>query len=218
MVIKKKKENSRLLKETSLLSKAKSFFSKEEKEVRTNKKKQFVFFILGFLLSYLIITTIVGIVPDIFYKTATGKVVESVLLIQGVKIQELGQIDCSEFSWVTDTTNGQCYSFLANPSTSGEKQIIISWLCTGVLEIIILISAILASFGINWKKKIAGIGIAIIAGVIFNLLRILITVNFILTQSGEIVELTHDVLFRLVLFIYIVVVYVLWFNWSVKKK
>jgi len=209
----KKKVHLVQKREEGTFDRAKKFFLKEEKAVRSDKKKQLVFFVLGFLLFYLILTTIVGIVPQVFFKSTTGNVVQVLLSLQGVQTQNGVILECNEFSWVMDYATGECYSFFAK-----EKQIIISWLCTGILEIIILISAILASFGISWNKKIIGAGVAIVAGVIFNLARILITVNFILTQSGPVVELAHDVLFRIVLFIYIVLVYVLWFNWANGKK
>ncbi|MFA6065375.1 MAG: exosortase/archaeosortase family protein [archaeon] len=212
MVI-KRKVHSAPKKEVSIFDKFKNFLSKEEDAVRTDKKKQFVFFVLGFLVSYLLITAIIGFIPQIFFKSATGSAVQVLLSLQGVQTQNASVITCNEFSWFTDYAAGECYSFFAS-----DKQIIISWLCTGILEIIILISAILASFGVNWNKKLIGIGAAIVAGVVFNLARIWITVNFILTQQGPVVELAHDVLFRIVLFIYIVLVYVLWFTWAAKEK
>ena len=212
------KEKRREKANASLFDKAKTFLAKEENAVRSDKKKQFVFFVLGFLVSYLLLTAIVGLIPQIFFKSATGGTVQFFLSLQGVATQNASVISCNEFSWFSDYASGECYSFFAGARTEGDKQIIISWLCTGILEIIILISAILASFGVSGKKKLIGVGAAIVAGVIFNLARILITVNFILTQEGPVVELAHDVLFRLVLFIYIVLVYVIWFNWAMGKK
>ncbi len=209
----KKKTHSLHKKEVGIIDKAKTFLAKEENAVRSDKKKQFVFFVLGFLVSYLLITAIIGVVPQVLFKSATGGTVQFFLSLQGVATQNASVISCNEFSWFSDYATGECYSFFV-----GEKQIIISWLCTGILVIIILISAILASFGVSWNKKLIGVGAAIGAGVIFNLARIIITVNFILTQSGPVVELAHDILFRLVLFIYIVLVYVIWFNWAMGKK
>jgi len=224
MVIKKKfaietKKASFAKKEKeSAFDKVKNFFIKEEKAVQSDKKKQFVFFVLGFLIAYLLLTAIVGVIPQIVYKSATGGAVQTLLTLQGIQIQNPQIIACNEFSWITDYAQGECYSFFASARTEGDKQIIISWLCTGVLEIIILISAILASFGVNWHKKLIGAIGAIIAGVIFNLLRIWVTVNFIIGQPGPVAEIAHDVLFRIVLFIYIVVVYVIWFQWAMKRK
>lgn len=186
-------------------------FSVEEKIVE-DKKKQFIYFTLGFILFYLLINTLFGLVPLETYKLAIGKTVEPILALGGVNITQNGFVECSESNWVGMEVKGNCYSFNAN-----DKTILISWLCTGVLEIIVLISAILASFGIGWGKRAKGIIIAVVVGVIFNILRITITVGIVLSQNINMIELAHDLLFRAILFVYIVGVYVLWFNWAMKK-
>jgi exosortase/archaeosortase family protein len=199
-------------KEENIFEKIKSYVQAQEEKIVADKKKQFVFFLLGFLLFYLVISALVLIVPSELYKTAVGKSVETILNAGGVRTTSLGLVNCSESNWLGMEVDGNCYSFDA-----AGKTILISWLCTGVLEIMVLISAILSSFGTNWNKKFAGVVVAIIAGIVFNLLRIVITIGIILTQNLQTVELAHDLLFRAALFIYIVAIYVLWFNWAVKE-
>jgi len=196
----------------SVFSKLEGIFKKENKSIRSDEKKQLIYFLGGFILCYLIISTIVGIIPSEVYKQSLGEVVQGILSLEGIKTTSLGFLECNEFSWLTDGVNGTCYAFGLN-----EKTIFIAWLCTGILEIIILVSAIIASFGIKRKEKIIGIVLAIIVGVIFNLLRILVTIHIILTQNLQIVEFAHDILFKVVLFIYITVFYVIWFYWAAKK-
>ncbi len=180
------------------------YWHKQEKKIVASPKKQFTFFILMFVLSYLILTALVS--PfETSAKEFTGKSSELFLTAGGNIISESG--------FYTATDGEVVYSFFVGDS-GNEKQIIISWLCSGVLEIIILICAIIASFGIAFRQKLIGIGIAIISGIIFNTLRIWITLSLILTQNAQVFEIAHDLLFRIVLFVYIIVVYVIWFYWT----
>lgn len=206
----------------------KSYFAKQEEKVRSSKRRQFAFFVLGFLAAYLVLTFAISIVPEISVKQATGNAAQGMLSIEGIATSPIGSTQCEEISWIGDTVPGECYSFFVpnGPQmiSSGPdfpasgKTIVISWLCTGALEIIILVSAILASFGVGWRKKAVGVIGAVVLGVVFNLLRIVVTVNIILSQNVQTVELAHDLIFRLVLFVYIVALYVGWFYWAMNTK
>ena len=184
----------------------------ENKKIRSDEKKQLIYFLAGFVLFYLIISIVVGLVPQEIYKQLTGNVVEAVLNLEGIKTISLGFLECNEFSWLSDGVIGTCYAFNVS-----DKTIFIAWLCTGILEIIILISAIIASFGIKQKEKLIGVILAIIVGIVFNILRIIITIHIVLTQNLQIVEFAHDILFKVILFVYITVFYVIWFYWASKK-
>jgi len=181
----------------------KKYFKEQEKKIISNPKKQFTWFVLGFLIFYLILSGIAYPFADTL-KESTGRNSELLLNIQGIETQSNGSVEL-EFE--------NAYSF---EIVQSGQTIFISWLCSGVLEIIILVSAIIASFGISWKKKIIGIIIATIIGYVFNIFRIWVTLNIILTQNAQVFEIAHDTLFRIVLFVYIIVVYVLWFNWAKK--
>jgi exosortase/archaeosortase family protein len=174
------------------------YLKEKEEEIKSSQKKQFTFFMLGFILSYLILTGITYLIPEIFFDLLTGLGAKSLLQLQGLEVMEF---------------IGENYQMLI-----AGKTIIISWLCSGVLEIIILISAMLASFGISWKKKFIGIIFAVLVGYVFNLLRVWTTINIILTQNVQTIEFAHDFLFRAVLFVYIIVFYVAWFHFSVRKE
>jgi exosortase/archaeosortase family protein len=180
---------------TSFFSFIVEYLKEKEEEIKKSPRKQFTFFILGFVLSYLILTGITYLIPEIFFDLLTGLGAKGLLQLQGLEVVEF---------------IGENYQMLVG-SIGMEKTIIISWLCAGVLEIIILISAMLASFGIAWKKKFIGIIFAVIVGYVFNLLRVWTTINIILTQNVQTIEFAHDFLFRAVLFVYIIVFYVVWF-------
>ncbi len=87
----------------------------------------------------------------------------------------------------------------------------ISFLCTGLLEIAVLASAILASYGISWSRRILGVLIAVFFAHLFNLARIVITVFAVLEQPPYVAELAHDFLFRLLLFAIVFLMYAVWF-------
>jgi exosortase/archaeosortase family protein len=180
---------------SKLIKKISKYFENQEKKIRESQVKQFSFFILGFVLFYLLLTGIVSLIPQIFFKTIIGTIIENLLNLQGI---------------VTFSSIGE--NFVIH--LASETKIIITDLCTGTMETIILISAILASFGVKWIKKFQGIIVGIIIGVIFNIFRIWITTNIILTQNIEVAEFTHDTLFRIMLFVYITGFYILWFHWA----
>ena len=96
--------------------------------------------------------------------------------------------------------------------------IVISELCTGAMELFIIASAILASHGIEWRKRVLGAIASIIALQAFNFLRIFATIFVILnTSSIETIEFTHNILFRVFLFIVVAGSYIVWFHWAVRK-
>ena len=180
-----------------------NYLAESEEKIKKNPRKQFTWFVLGFVFFYLVLSGIVYLVPAILFESTAGVPLNALLSAQGLAPT------ISTFNG----TEGIDFALLVQ-----GKTIVISWLCAGALEIIILISAILASFGVSWRKKLIGAAIAIPLGYLFNLARVWITANIILTQNVQTIEFTHDLLFRLVLFVYIVAFYVLWFNWAMKKK
>jgi len=98
-------------------------------------------------------------------------------------------------------------------------KIVISELCTGLMEMFIIASAILASAGISWRKRIFGALASIIVLQLFNFARIFSTILVILSGNPiEIIEFTHNILFRVFLFIVIAGSYIVWLYFSVKKS
>jgi exosortase/archaeosortase family protein len=93
----------------------------------------------------------------------------------------------------------------------------ISYLCTGIMEFILLTSALIATEKIENKKKLIGIVGAAITTFFFNVSRIVITISLI-EKSFESIELAHDLLFRISLFVLIAGYYFLWYYFSVKSE
>jgi len=93
----------------------------------------------------------------------------------------------------------------------------ISFLCTGLLELWFIWSTTLASFGIDLKKRIKGVIAGTIVLVCFNFIRILSTIIIIALFGLEAGDLSHEILFKLFLFLTIAGFYYFWFNWATKK-
>ena len=95
----------------------------------------------------------------------------------------------------------------------------ISELCTGKTETLIIMAAILASWGISWKKRLAGALAGVAVAFAFNIARIAITVA-VISAGGDLqlVEFTHNILFRLTLFAVIAGFYAVWFLWATGQR
>jgi len=94
----------------------------------------------------------------------------------------------------------------------------ISYLCTGLLELTLVWASVLASFGIELKKRIQGVIAGTIVLICFNFIRILSTIIIIALFGLEAGDLSHEFLFKLFLFLTIAGFYYFWFNWATKKK
>ncbi len=104
-------------------------------------------------------------------------------------------------------------------SLEAGPSIEISELCTGRIELLIIVGAILASIGISWRKRLIGAAAAAAATTAFNYIRIFSTSLLILNSTDlSLIELTHNILFRAFLFLVIVVAYVVWFYWAVSSE
>ncbi len=93
----------------------------------------------------------------------------------------------------------------------------ISELCTGLMETMIIVSAIIASAGIDWRKRLFGSVSAGLATIVLNFARIVFTILLILgTADIVLITFAHNILFRAFLLISIAGMYMLWFWWAVK--
>lgn len=156
-------------------------------------------FLMFFLVVYAALISIYFAVPAIETEKAVAETELGILNLFGIR----GTVSVQEAA-IISLQNGQ--------------QIQISGLCTGIEELIILVSAIIASIGISWKKRIIGAIAGAIIAVAFNYLRITATIFIILSTSDlGIIEFTHNILFRIFLFATIAVSYIAWFQWAVKK-
>ncbi|MCX6802713.1 MAG: exosortase/archaeosortase family protein [Candidatus Diapherotrites archaeon] len=96
----------------------------------------------------------------------------------------------------------------------GGPSIQISYLCTGLLETILLAGVILASAGIPIYKRIIGVAAGAIVSAALNFARIFATIYFIYNSGIETVEFIHNFFFRAFLFISVFCFYALWFRWA----
>lgn len=101
---------------------------------------------------------------------------------------------------------------------SVSQPIGISYLCTGILETVIIVSAVVSSFGIGTKKRLLGVVTALLAVVSFNVARIVASILIIIFFGLDVAGFSHDVLFRVFLFASIAGFYYYWFLWAVKGK
>lgn len=95
----------------------------------------------------------------------------------------------------------------------------ISELCTGLMETLIIVGAIISSIGIGWKKRLSGAVAATLVSVILNHARIIATALLILgTDDKGLVEFTHNFLFRVFLLVSIAGIYIAWFYWAASTE
>ncbi|MFA4855659.1 MAG: exosortase/archaeosortase family protein [archaeon] len=95
----------------------------------------------------------------------------------------------------------------------------ISELCTGLIETLIVVGAIIASIGIGWRKRLFGAVTAGLAVIVLNYARIVFTVLLILgTNDLAVIDFTHNVLFRAFLFVSIAGIYIAWFYWAASSE
>jgi exosortase/archaeosortase family protein len=104
-------------------------------------------------------------------------------------------------------------------SLDAGPRIAISDLCTGLMETLIIVGAILASAGISLRRRLIGAAVGAVATILFNYVRIIITALVILgTGDLALIEFTHNVLFRIFLFLAIAGIYIAWFYWAVSRE
>jgi exosortase/archaeosortase family protein len=148
-----------------------------------------------------VLNLLVWLFPPLFFENLTAHATSGILNISGIP----NSVE----------TNGTVSILLQNP----ENTIIaISDLCTGLLETIILVSAIAATMEIHWKKRAVGAVAAVVGIFVFNQIRIVSTIYFILNAPLAVVELSHDTLFRVFLFVAIAVFYWLFLKWGKAKQ
>lgn len=194
---KKKKEIKENFFEKIFEKVSEKFFGKKiKKEKIAIESLKSIKFLTVFLAVFILLNAVIYFVPMETFEKPVAETLLAYLQFEGYSGKILEQTPV-----MIELDNG--------------TKIQISYLCTGLLEMIVLISAIIASLGISWKKRVIGL----IAGVgltqAFNLMRIIITTDLIMkTDSIEIIEFVHNFLFRLTLFIVIVGIYAAWFYWA----
>ncbi|MCK9292801.1 MAG: exosortase/archaeosortase family protein [archaeon] len=111
------------------------------------------------------------------------------------------------------------FYFLINNSiievSSLSYPIIITNLCTGILEFSILVSAIIATIGVSIKKKLTWVFFSTLIVIVFNIIRISLTSFIIVRFNLSFANFVHGFLFRL--FLIIIVLGTYWFFLNSKK-
>ncbi len=103
----------------------------------------------------------------------------------------------------------------------GNLAVTFSLLCTGAMEAAVLISSILATWEIEWIKRIKGAIAGIVFVVFLNQLRILVSIEGYYLMGLNQLDFLHNFLFRITLFLSIIGFYMLWVWWvqnSLEKK
>ncbi|MDD5148191.1 MAG: archaeosortase/exosortase family protein [Candidatus ainarchaeum sp.] len=158
-------------------------------------------FLVFFIIVYLALAILVSFIPQLEIEKAVAGGTLGILRVFGIT----GSVSVAEEAALITLSNG--------------ARIQISWLCTGITELLVLVSAILASIGIAWKKRIIGAAAGALAAIAFNFFRIAATILMIVSTTDlGIVEFTHNILFRVFLFATIAVSYIAWFQWAVREK
>jgi len=98
--------------------------------------------------------------------------------------------------------------------TSISYPIYINSLCTGLLELSILASAILATTFISWKKRLIWIFVSLGVVIVFNIIRISFTTFLITKLNLETASFFHGFLFRFFMVLIIIGVYYLFLRKS----
>ncbi len=99
-----------------------------------------------------------------------------------------------------------------------DLPVAITYLCTGLLEWIVLCSAIAATTEVNAKKRLAGIAAGTFGIFAFNLFRINFSILAIIFLGQSVAGFSHDVFFRVFLFFSVAGFYYVWLKQAVKTK
>ncbi len=98
-----------------------------------------------------------------------------------------------------------------------DYPIFISYLCTGILEFCLLVSAIFATREVIFKKRLLWILFSLLLVVFFNIFRIVLTTLTIVLFSVSLANIFHEILFRLFLIVVVVGFYYLFLKKNIKN-
>lgn len=96
--------------------------------------------------------------------------------------------------------------------------ILISELCTGWFEIALLIAAMIATLHATRRQKGIGIILALVGGFLVNQIRVIASIQQVVHTSIDWANFTHDVLFRISMFVVVLGMYAVWLKWVNEKK
>ncbi len=109
-------------------------------------------------------------------------------------------------------------AFLENPhlqSTGFDAELVP--LCWGTLELALWAGVILATDNRSWTRRFKGLAVGTAAFLLFNPVRIALTLWLFDASRPFASAVAHDVLFRLSLVALFVVAYFVWYSWPEKR-
>lgn len=122
----------------------------------------------------------------------------------------------------TSTTLVQILNFLGLQATLNSNEVSTSTFvltivrqCTGLFEVITLISAV-AAYPTNLKNKIKGIAIGLPLIYVFNIAR-LISLAYLGIYSFSLLEIVHDYVLQITFFSFVISIWFFWINNVVRK-
>ncbi|NCQ51158.1 exosortase/archaeosortase family protein [archaeon] len=172
-----------------------TFFKKIKRDLKTKKKIKeslyfLLFFIISFSLIYLLLSkTLIYNFINYFYGSLSSIILN---IFYGINTSFY-------YDFIEQVT------FLIIPSI--DYPVAIVFLCTGILEFSLIVSAIVSTIGFSLRKKIKWVLISSFLVIIFNLLRITFTIFIIDYFNLEIADFFHGFLFRLFLVIIVIGTY-----------
>lgn len=170
---------------------------KNQKALR-NATKFMVIFTLVFLVFLLILIPLLSPLWD-FFGVANAHSVRAILALFGIESEVIGNI-------LTTSVNGEDIDF------------VISQICSGDIEIALLISLLLASFDVALSWRVIGSIIGAFVILLVNPLRIGLTLIITVNTNLEVGDLAHNILFRLFLFLLLIFYYFLWYSLTKSRK
>ncbi len=93
------------------------------------------------------------------------------------------------------------------------QQARIAWLCTGSLEMAILIGAVIATEDRTWKQRVWGALFSIASVYAVNAIRVGVTLASAVWFNWRFADLIHTVLFKFFLVFAILGLYAIWYIW-----
>jgi exosortase/archaeosortase family protein len=97
---------------------------------------------------------------------------------------------------------------------AGINRIEISALCSGLIEMVLLGTAILATQTRSIHSRLRGVIVGVFLLYVFNLVRIVITILQLHYTTLSFATFTHDILFRLILILGFAILYGAWLNFD----
>ena len=178
----------------------KNYLKKIKRDLKNSKKiKDSFYFLFYFLVSFLVIYFILS--KTFLYK--------QINLLIGFLTKIFIKIFFSLNSYLVFDSAIESTKLLVE---TFSYPVIITFLCTGILEFSLLVSAIIASRDQTIKKRIKGIFYSVFIVLIFNILRISFTILIIKNLDLTTADFFHGFLFRLFLIIIVIGFYYIWYN------